>query len=223
MATRLPIRRAAIATGASLVVLLTHVFCRGAAAGVVGLVPGGGARGRTVRGGGDGAVNREAAARVRAEQARRHADDERLRVAQEVHDVVGHGLAAINMQAEIALHLLAEAAGAGGDRADRDQPDQPGGARRAAGHAAALAGVRRRTGPRRPGWPGCRRCATGWPTAGLPVTADGRRAQRRELPAAVDLAGVPGGAGVADQRAAPRRYGDRGGAVGYRPDAVRSR
>ena len=38
------------------------------------------------------------------------ADDERLRVAQEVHDVVGHGLAAINMQAEIALHLLAKRA-----------------------------------------------------------------------------------------------------------------
>jgi len=30
----------------------------------------------------------------------------RLRVAQEVHDVVGHGLSAIAMQADIALHLL---------------------------------------------------------------------------------------------------------------------
>jgi signal transduction histidine kinase len=51
-------------------------------------------------------VTREANARERADAARRIADDERLRVAQEVHDVVGHGLAAINMQAEIALHLL---------------------------------------------------------------------------------------------------------------------
>jgi len=32
--------------------------------------------------------------------------DERLRVAQEVHDVVGHGLAAIKVQADVALHLL---------------------------------------------------------------------------------------------------------------------
>lgn len=32
--------------------------------------------------------------------------EERLRLAQEVHDVVGHGLSAINMRAEIALHLL---------------------------------------------------------------------------------------------------------------------
>ncbi|GAB3880899.1 hypothetical protein GCM10029964_036070 [Kibdelosporangium lantanae] len=29
-------------------------------------------------------------------------------MAQEVHDVVGHGLAAIKMQADIALHLLAK-------------------------------------------------------------------------------------------------------------------
>jgi signal transduction histidine kinase len=32
-------------------------------------------------------------------------DAERLRLAQDVHDVVGHGLAAIQMQADIALHL----------------------------------------------------------------------------------------------------------------------
>lgn len=50
--------------------------------------------------------SREATERSRAERARRIADDERLRVAQEVHDVVGHGLAAITMQAEIALHLM---------------------------------------------------------------------------------------------------------------------
>ena len=48
----------------------------------------------------------DAAARSRAEWARRHADEERLRVVQEVHDVVGHGLSAISMQAEIALHVL---------------------------------------------------------------------------------------------------------------------
>src|SRR5919197_151208 len=51
-------------------------------------------------------VVRDSAARSRAEQARRYAYEERLRIAQEVHDVVGHGLAAINMQAEIALHVV---------------------------------------------------------------------------------------------------------------------
>ena len=47
----------------------------------------------------------EAGARERAESDRRLLDTERLRLAQEVHDVVGHGLAAIQMQADIALHL----------------------------------------------------------------------------------------------------------------------
>jgi signal transduction histidine kinase len=53
-------------------------------------------------------VGREQRVQTRRDEARRQADAERLRVAQEVHDVVGHGLAAINMQAEIALHLLAK-------------------------------------------------------------------------------------------------------------------
>ncbi|MBU2666114.1 sensor histidine kinase [Actinoplanes bogorensis] len=49
----------------------------------------------------------EAQAHERAEVERRIAGAERLRVATEVHDVVGHGLAAIQMQADIALHLRA--------------------------------------------------------------------------------------------------------------------
>lgn len=36
----------------------------------------------------------------------RHVYEERLRIAREVHDVVGHGLTVINMQARIALHVL---------------------------------------------------------------------------------------------------------------------
>ena len=53
-------------------------------------------------------VTREQRLQNRRDETRRQADAERMRVAQEVHDVVGHGLAAINMQAEIALHLLAK-------------------------------------------------------------------------------------------------------------------
>jgi hypothetical protein len=37
---------------------------------------------------------------------RRRADEERLPIAREVQDVVGHSLAVINMQAGVALHLL---------------------------------------------------------------------------------------------------------------------
>ncbi len=51
-------------------------------------------------------LRRDAVARARADDLRRAAYEERLRVAREVHDVVGHGLAVINMQAGIALHVL---------------------------------------------------------------------------------------------------------------------
>lgn len=43
---------------------------------------------------------------AKAEERRRFASEERLRVAREVHDVVGHGLAAINLHARVALHVL---------------------------------------------------------------------------------------------------------------------
>ena len=51
-------------------------------------------------------TRQELAARAREELVRTHVNVERLRVAQEVHDIVGHGLAAIKMQADVALHVL---------------------------------------------------------------------------------------------------------------------
>jgi signal transduction histidine kinase len=56
--------------------------------------------GRVVRAG------REAAAREKSDEIRRYVYEERLRIAREVHDVVGHGLAAISLQAQVALHVL---------------------------------------------------------------------------------------------------------------------
>ncbi|MGI5213654.1 sensor histidine kinase [Plantactinospora sp. CA-290183] len=113
VAAYLPVRAATVAGAVSLVVLLAHtvVSVRFPPEGLVGVLPGSAwvvvpfALGVTVR------LTREAAARTRVEQSRRVADEERLRIAQEVHDVVGHGLAAIHMQAEIALHLLAKRPG----------------------------------------------------------------------------------------------------------------
>ncbi|MDR0358315.1 MAG: histidine kinase dimerization/phosphoacceptor domain-containing protein, partial [bacterium] len=51
-------------------------------------------------------ARRESTTRTREEEARRRAYEQRLEIAREVHDVVGHGLAVINMQAGVALHVL---------------------------------------------------------------------------------------------------------------------
>jgi signal transduction histidine kinase len=45
-------------------------------------------------------------ARTREEQARRRAVEERLRIARELHDVFGHTMATISVQAGVGIHLL---------------------------------------------------------------------------------------------------------------------
>jgi signal transduction histidine kinase len=185
VANRLPTRQSAVAAAVTLPLLLLHNAVSGDWAGVV---PGSAwlvvpfAVGLILR------VTREANARSRAERVRGYAYEERLRIAQEVHDVVGHGLAAINMQAEIGLHLLSK------------RPEQAGEALTAISRTskqaldelrATLAVVRRSdpAGVRAP-TPGLARLGdlvdrmTG---TGVPVTLE-MTGEPRDLPAPIDLA-----------------------------------
>jgi signal transduction histidine kinase len=53
----------------------------------------------------------ELAERTREEEARRRVEQERLRIARDLHDAVAHALTTINVQAGVAAHLLDQKAG----------------------------------------------------------------------------------------------------------------
>lgn len=108
VARRRPLRVSVGAAVATLVLLLIHIPVNDASLpGPVAVVPAfawvaipftvGAAR-RLV-------VDAERRERIAADQ--QLVDAERLRLSQEVHDVVGHGLAAIQMQADVTLHVHA--------------------------------------------------------------------------------------------------------------------
>jgi signal transduction histidine kinase len=130
------------------------------------------------------------ALRDRAERdARRQVDEERLRIARELHDVVAHTMATINVQAGAAAALL------------RDRPDQAAesltairaaskdGLRELRAILNVLRHVDEPADPTRPA-PGLARLdalAAGVRAAGLPVTMT-VAGHRRDLPAVTDLA-----------------------------------
>jgi signal transduction histidine kinase len=124
-------------------------------------------------------------ARAREEQERRQASEERLRIARELHDVLGHHLSLINVQAGVGLHLM------------DNRPEQAREALTAIKTASAEAlrevravlGVLRpeeEAAPRQPPL-GLDRLDELTADAGLPVTTK-TTGDRRALPAAVDRA-----------------------------------
>jgi signal transduction histidine kinase len=106
IAAHRPIRVASVAAALAGLVLVSHLLAPGAAeldggsgiaaawfvvAFTIGIAV------RTLR---------ESRTRAREEVLRQHLDSERLSLSRDVHDVVGHGLAAINMQAKVALRSV---------------------------------------------------------------------------------------------------------------------
>ncbi|MCI0711944.1 MAG: histidine kinase [Chloroflexi bacterium] len=51
-------------------------------------------------------IRQQRSMRTREEEARRRAGEERLRIARELHDVLGHNISLISVQAGVALHLM---------------------------------------------------------------------------------------------------------------------
>ena len=111
VATQVSVRRAVVLAAVTLVVLMTATgvnnpfgrYSDGAFVLIPGMVA-------AVAFAGIAVANRRAYAasvRERAEQdARRQVDEERLRIARELHDVVAHTMATINVQAGVAAHVL---------------------------------------------------------------------------------------------------------------------
>jgi signal transduction histidine kinase len=131
---------------------------------------------------------REEQERAEQEQQRRQASEQRLRIARELHDVLGHHLSLINVQAGVGLHLM------------DDQPEQARAALTAIKHASAEALRETRavlaalhpideTAPRAPapGMADLDALVADLNAAGLPVTAD-VAGERSVLPAEVDRA-----------------------------------
>ncbi|MGW2421613.1 sensor histidine kinase [Streptomyces sp. NPDC001709] len=131
----------------------------------------------------------ERAERTREEEARRRVAEERLRIARDLHDVVAHHIALVNVQAGVAAHVMDKRP----DQAKEALAHVREASRSALDELRATVGLLRQSGdpeaPTEPA-PGLSRLeelADTFRNAGLPVEV-ARADQGTELPAAVDLA-----------------------------------
>ncbi|MEU9349431.1 histidine kinase [Streptomyces griseoloalbus] len=130
----------------------------------------------------------ERAERTREEEARRRVAEERLRIARDLHDVVAHHIALVNVQAGVAAHVMDKRP----DQAKEALAHVREASRSALGELRATVGLLRQSGdpeaPTEPA-PGLDRLdelAGTFRNAGLRVEV--ARTDRGGLPAAVDLA-----------------------------------
>ena len=130
----------------------------------------------------------ERAERTREEEARRRVAEERLRIARDLHDVVAHHIALVNVQAGVAAHVMDKRP----DQAKEALAHVREASRSALNELRATVGLLRQTGdpeaPTEPA-PGLGRLdelADTFRNAGLPVEV--ARDHAPGLPAAVDLA-----------------------------------
>ena len=192
VAQSVPLRRALALAGLTLVVLMTATAVNspfGATGGGFYLIP---APTAAALFGGIALSNRRAyvtSIQARAEEeTRRRIDEERLRIARELHDIVAHTMATINVQAGVAAHVLADNPAAVGPALEVIRQSSKDGLR----ELRAILNVLRQadegdpTQPA-PGLSQLEALITGACNAGLPVVLrqDGTP---RQLPAATDLA-----------------------------------
>ncbi|MFF4395880.1 sensor histidine kinase [Streptomyces sp. NPDC001480] len=131
----------------------------------------------------------ERAERTREEEARRRVAEERLRIARDLHDVVAHHIALVNVQAGVAAHVMDKRP----DQAKEALAHVREASRSALNELRATVGLLRQSGDPKaptepaPGLSGLEDLADTFRNAGLRVEV-ARTDQGTELPAAVDLA-----------------------------------
>ncbi|MFF6882258.1 sensor histidine kinase [Streptomyces sp. NPDC012421] len=131
----------------------------------------------------------ERAERTREEEARRRVAEERLRIARDLHDVVAHHIALVNVQAGVAAHVMDKRP----DQAKEALAHVREASRSALDELRATVGLLRQTGdPEAPTEPAPGLAVLdglldSFRKAGLPVSL-ARSDGGRQLPAAVDLA-----------------------------------
>ena len=126
---------------------------------------------------------------VREEEALRRIGEERLRIAREVHDVVGHAMVAINVQAGVAAHIIDDDPEQARGGPARHQDRQRRRAQRPAGDARRAARPRRRRAGARPPAT-CATSTSSRPACAPPAcTSRSRSSDLDRVPAAVHAAG----------------------------------